>query len=872
MLCVLLGNVVASLAGPDSIRGFNFQHAVALHATLDLLDDSALAYIEIEGDDDVIDFQVYDVNDRRVRVAQVKSRSNAVGPQEIVDVILRWASLDATDAHFEYVTDAPLGKQAAGTLVPALDQLAAGEALNDEQKVYLSKRQLKDHALLARVRVVARQPPVGALLSQAEVRLARTVGSYRATALDEAEATVDRLFRRIAVAAGEGDRNLRRVTRQHVAAITGLDLAAIDAGGAWTQERAEAYRGAIQQRPQDVAVELAVTAAEVEAAALSLVGGRTHSSLSGTAATIVDVLDERAGGALVGVGGAGKTTSLGQLAVMAAARGMTPITPDVVSYRAGSLMRLLHQEVEAALEGPLSPRALEAPLATGEVVVFADAVTERPQQEAAALIADLKTLMRDWPVRVVATGRRSPTLASLALPVYQLHGLGWESREQVASELLGRRDGPLVARQIHERLGGAAENPLLFRMALSLVAQGTDPSSIQELYYEFISGLAARSGRDRPDAALLAAGRCALELVSEGRFEADSYSWLASMRAALDALPAGIFDVQGLSAEAAVEELSEIGLMAFRGAAAQLAFVHDSFRDFLAAQSIGREVVALPDPLDERYEQVALFLAQGAAPPSADLMRGLCDNPVAAASAADLPLGVGGDTRALSEELLQRLLGTYRLTSADLPEQPSLSRWAGPDRVYVALHAGTGVEAQSADEFESLAEQAALVIAFAEPPTALRASLLCWQELLRGELQRVGALGRPLPIPEDLDELIRAIAKLFEAKREALDATAEKLCPALAERLIETVGWRGLHAQVLEGQPDPFGAGTMHGLVYTYDTDGVRVEAKAGEEDADSVFISRTTAEHWLHDAPAAQAGSAIEKALGNLLPTWGPG
>src|SRR4051794_30142308 len=112
------------MSGPDTIRGFNFQHAVALHAALDLLDDAANELIEIEGDDDVIDFQILAAAGIRHRVAQVKSRTSSIGPQEIVDVIGRWRGLcDAESAEFEYITDAHLGPQAATKLVPAIERL-----------------------------------------------------------------------------------------------------------------------------------------------------------------------------------------------------------------------------------------------------------------------------------------------------------------------------------------------------------------------------------------------------------------------------------------------------------------------------------------------------------------------------------------------------------------------------------------------------------------------------------------------------------------------------------------------------------------------------------------------------------------------------
>jgi hypothetical protein len=52
----LAGSSSNNVAGPDSIRGFNFQHTRALHAALDLLESPDLQTLEVEGDDDVIDF------------------------------------------------------------------------------------------------------------------------------------------------------------------------------------------------------------------------------------------------------------------------------------------------------------------------------------------------------------------------------------------------------------------------------------------------------------------------------------------------------------------------------------------------------------------------------------------------------------------------------------------------------------------------------------------------------------------------------------------------------------------------------------------------------------------------------------------------
>lgn len=863
------------MSGPDTIRGFNFQHATALHAALDLLDDAASERIEIEGDDDVIDFQVLGAKDVRRRVAQVKSRNSSIGPQEIINVVERWRGLPSSDgAEFDYITDAHLGRDAATKLVPAIERLTDGQPLEDKQAAYLLTKGLaSDHALLARVRVTSRHPPVGALLAQAEMRVLNVLGSHRAVSPDDAKAIVDRLFRVIATAAGEGEGNLRRVTREEVAEIIGVDLASINAGAGWSAERAEEYRNAILGQPRDpAAVELGLDVVGPDAA-LSVVEGAASSSLAEPASQASDLLDEARGAGLTGRSGSGKTTALKELAAEACRRGLVPILPDLVAYQAGSLRRLLHQQLEAQLPGPLGPRGLDAVLASKDVVVLADAVSERPAEEASHLLRDLAVLRRGWPVRVIAGGRRSFQLRSSSSPVYELRGLDWEARERVAVALIA--DGANAARELADRLGNAAEVPLLFRMGLSLLSEGRDARSVEQLYGEFIGGLAARAGVARPDAPLAAAGRCCLELVADERFDADAYWWRASMRQALDDLSAGgVFEVGELSAEAAIAALVEIGLLYERGAAAQIGFLHDSFRDYLAARTLIEGHAQLPEPLDERYEQVADLVAQGTSAATVELLVRLCDNPAAAASAAELDLDIHEPSQEVTQRLLRQLLGAYSFPSAPLPAKVGLSQWAGDERYYLAVHEGDGRARKSADEFEEAIVGALLIAAYTERPTTLRVAVNAWQELLRQELRRAGHSGRPLPIPAEAEELAAAIAEHFAATRAAVADLAEGLCPALSERIVETVGWHGLDGHLQPtGRADRPRGRLVHRFVYTHDCETVTVDLDESDEASALDFRggSQTIAEEFLREAPESKASAAVAGALKKILATWGP-
>jgi hypothetical protein len=858
------------MSGPDSIRGFNFQHAAALHAALDLLDDPAYERIEIEGDDDVIDFQILGSGDVRLRVAQIRSRSTPIGPQELIDVIHRWHSLPATEhAQFEYVTDAHLGREAASKLVPTIRRLTEGQTLSDTEETYLrSTGVADDHRLLARVRVVPQHPPVGALLTQAEMRVLRLVGIHLPASADDAEAIVDRLFRTIATSAGEGERNLRRLNREQVAEILRVDIASIDADAGWSSERAQQYRKAVLEEPRDdAAVELGLEPVGPEAV-LSLVEGLSRTTLPKPATQVRELLDEVQGAALTGRGGSGKTTALRELATEACQRRLVPITPDLVAYRAGSLRTLLHQQLEAHLEGPIGPRGLDAVLATQDVIVLVDGLTERPPGEAGELLRDLAELRRDWPVRVIATGRKAFQLRAMGSPVYELQGLDWEKRERIAEAV--KKGGAAAVRELNDRLGDAVEVPLLLRMGLSLLAEGRDPQSVEQLYGEFVTGLATRMGVPRPNASLAAAGLSCIELVAGERFEADAYWWRSSMRAALDQLAGQrVFELGGVSAEAAIVALVNIGLLHEHGAAGQIGFLHDSFRDYLAARALIEGYTPIPEPLDERYEQVADLLAQGTTEATAGLFLRLADNPVAASSAAEIELDVREPSQELAQQLLRHLMKGFAFPSSELSSTLGMTEWSGPERFYVAIHEGEGGECESVEQFEDEIGHAALIAAYPKRPTSLRIAVLAWQELMRKQLGLVSRSGRPSPIPTNPEELAAAIGKHFREKQAAVAEIAEELCPALRERIVEAVGWRGLDARLQrEGRADPLSGRLVHGLTYTYDVDTVAVDVGDPEPFRGGAI---TVAEHFMHEAPLADASTAVTGALKKLLPSWGP-
>jgi hypothetical protein len=96
----------------DTVRGIAFQHAHAVLAALDVLDDDALGSVRVEGTDDILDIEVFGADGSLRTGKQVKTRrpEYSWGRAELAEVFARWAALPgAASASFEFITDGRLG-------------------------------------------------------------------------------------------------------------------------------------------------------------------------------------------------------------------------------------------------------------------------------------------------------------------------------------------------------------------------------------------------------------------------------------------------------------------------------------------------------------------------------------------------------------------------------------------------------------------------------------------------------------------------------------------------------------------------------------------------------------------------------------------
>ena len=195
-----------TVGGTTTSRGIAFQHAQAVFACVEALESAEIAFLRVEGVEDIVDFELCRADRTRLRVCQAKTRQEPYTwtPGEIVGTIVRWKELlDAEDARFEFLTDGSAGPELADKLQPALRRARKG-ALTDDDCAYLrSKGLVPDDPLLARIAIESRQPDADALLDRASLRVLRLleIGSSDASTR-RAERLIDALFRMVALRAG----------------------------------------------------------------------------------------------------------------------------------------------------------------------------------------------------------------------------------------------------------------------------------------------------------------------------------------------------------------------------------------------------------------------------------------------------------------------------------------------------------------------------------------------------------------------------------------------------------------------------------------------------------------------------------------------
>ena len=848
----------------DVIRGMAFQLAQALSDVVDLVVDNDGDAVVIEGAADVVDYEVLDRGGRRIAVRQAKTRREpgTWGAGELARILCAWGEVDdATEAEFAFVTDAQLND--SGRRLDELINAMRAEA--DENVLRRTAAtlgrggvQLPALDVVRRVRILTRMGTTESILGQAAMRILTLLERARLATAEDAENAVNALFRRLFVIGGDVDLNRRTISRADVLAALGLSEADLRSGAPWSQETVAAYRAAVQEdsrRPTEF-VPLGVVPVASAPRVLRFLDGPER---DGQGEQSLDAVLEETTAALVGATGQGKTRALRYLAGVAAQRGLVPVVFQAAGHVAGALPRRVRHAIEARLAGPLTAGAVHYALADPGLLLLIDGVSEVDAGTRAALSADVQQLRAQRPVQVVATGRDLPlTIASAGLPdstaVFRMCGLDRGSRGLLAAAH-GCHDQAVM--MIEHRLGEAADNPLLFLMALSLIDDDV-PDSRAEVYRQFLTGLAVRARVSENDVALAALGVAWAELIDRGLRAADHYTWRSVLGAVLDqlaALPA--WRGHAATAEGTLDLAQRMGVLTRLDPDSGLAPLHDSFADFLAARAIIRGETGLPATLNTGYDETVLFMVEMVGVDDTLADRLAAENPLLACRVARLRQARGQADAGRVGMLLQALAAERALPLLAEPGIQLFHHERFTGAVLAGDHHGIVDQAQ----FDALIRDHPAVMVPAGTGS-LQLAVQLWAAAVTRACRPGARVFQPAPPAGPDMATVLLPAYLREVEQEMHRLASICMPDAVHDSVLAAVGPRGVVAYV--GDPVPGRLGGLE-VPVRYRRSSEYVVVRADGEPPEARELAQGTLAGMMRLHPAEQAAKEIGEALSVL-------
>lgn len=854
------------MSGVGTIKGITFQTVQALSDVVDLVVEGHGEAVTIEGADDVVDYQVLDRDGRPVAVRQAKARQEpgTWGANGLAKILCAWGQVDYADTtEFAFVTDASLSDsgQRLQDLIKEMQLHSDEEVLRQTATSFRGGLQLPSLEVLRRVQILTRMGTPEAVLARVEMRILTLLSRARLATLEDAVSAANALLRKLFIIGGNPDPVRRTITRAEVLAALGLDEASLQGDLAWSQDTAAAYRAAVSADSLQGREILPINV--VPAAATPRVLRLLHAPDSPGAAQGLDtVLGEQAA-ALVGATGEGKSTALRCLAGLAARHGLVPVLLEATGHTAGALPQRVRHGIEAVLKRPLTAGAVQQVLAASELLLLIDGVSEVSADTRASLRSDLDQLAAQRPVRVIAVGRDLPlTIDGAGLSdsaaVFRIDRLDHAQRVKMAAEL-GRQQ---AVRTIEHRLGSAADNPMLFLMALSLSDDGV-PRSRAEVYEQFIHGLVTRAGVADDDVGLAALGVAWAEMIGRGQRAADHYTWRLALGTALDSLTAlPAWRGHTSTAETAMTTAKRTGLLNRPDADAGLAPAHDSIADFLAAKAIVRQEASLPPSLSAAaYDETVLFMVELAGLNETLALRLATESPLLACRAARQRQARGHADPTQVGSLLSALAGGQEL--------PALAgtgiRLCRHDRFTGAALAGKDYQMVDAPQFDRLAREHPAIMM---PPEtgSLQLAVALWAAAVERALRPSRRLFQPAP-PADPDQVgPLLIAYLRETEQELQRLASSALPGTVLGKVLAATEPPGIIGYVADPEPGHLG-GLEVPIRYQRSTE---YAVTRGQPPAGTGPLSLDTVAHMMRLHPAIQARRVIQQALDVLTShTW---
>lgn len=854
------------MAGHDTFRGCSFQTAYAVRLAFDVLEGKA-ELLQVEGDSDIVDAALEGADQTVLRSVQAKSKLEPYvwRPGAIASVVKDWlAGERSADEGLDFVTDGHLGAGVAEKLVPALVHLREGIASEGELS-YLAELDIDtDNEALTRVNVHSGLPQARDLLEQETLRLMELREHTQAVTAEEARELVKSLFGELMLHSGDQDRAQRRLTRAEIADRVGVSLEAIDTASTWSQELEQRYRDALLSEPPDPTLTMLELLGEEGALAPTQITLASESGVS-VAMPAVRLLDQGGWAQLSGPAGAGKSTTLGQLAIEAAEKAPLPIKLFVASYATGSLSQLLRRSIERRVETPIASGSVELLLSRGTTLVLIDGAGELSPEQRSSLIADAEAIRALHPdgARMIFAARHAPALTKLGLTEFSVQGLDRDGRQEIA-EATDAQKGVAECEQIETELGSILEIPLLFRLALGLRLKGIEARSRADLFAQFVERL-----QNRPEGGKLSAQelsvleKCCFDLRIAGLYSAEEWWWLETIAAERERqIERGLVSGETASAAELLEGLVGVGIVRRLGQGTDLALLHDLFADWFCAAAIRKQIATLPTPVPEELEEAVTFLAELDALSPAQLVE-LAGSPIAAGRAADALVAEGADVARVGE-IWERLIPTLGAELRATFESLEL-------RLKADGCAADLIRPGGDDEEPTVI----LSVVGRAPVSSFSLAVDLWLGALRIALASADP-SYPLVASTDQAELASQLAAASRSRLELTAALIAELLPSLERRLSKEIGPLGIRGWLTPPRelPSPItgqGTSSEHELLYSHVLENpavIPIADPAEAPDADALS-GRMVAEAYLRETPAEAARQSLKKALSRLIPRF---
>ncbi|MDR7172538.1 hypothetical protein J2W56_006303 [Nocardia kruczakiae] len=582
------------MSGVDAAAGFAYQHAQAVHRVLDLAEDSALGFVRVEATNDVVDIETHTVDGRLRSVEQFKRRGLLYtwGKGELVAELARWSKLGSSyaDTSYAFVTDGRLGPTGRGVL----DALKAAHAGYPDKLAALAQTQgvALDFDVCRRATIVADTPGFDTLINSAGIRAAGLLPNVSGEVESEERSVgvVLEILRIVVGRSGKANPDARRIHRTEVIELLS-DRHEYVPTATWSNELKRGFTTATQRSSQQGIGLMCLADTPT---------GTSDLPDQTVPAQLIALADAGQVPLVHGPTGSGKSTALSRAQHAAAQDGRIVIVVDAENYVPNRLGSLIARGINAPeFAGAYSATGLEA-LKDPTVTVMIDGVSEIAREAREALTDELRKLLAtDEHAGLVLAGRDGTVLRSVLhrhapSTRVRVEPLNRQRRIELLSDITKyaastRTVNELVA-QVERALGGAADNPQLFVVGVTLLLRGQEFTNPAAMYQSYVRDTAERNGYPRVTLFEAGLGIAFASLARDGRRYCDSIEWSQELQRATTTL-------EEFGEDVTPRELRLFGFesgLIVQSTADTVRALHDSFADYFAAVAYRRKLSTPP--------------------------------------------------------------------------------------------------------------------------------------------------------------------------------------------------------------------------------------------------------------------------------------